>query len=238
MTTRTIVAVLLGLVCSIGVYCHGNSSSKPLKVRAIYPAGEEVATSDRITIEFNQNMVSLGASMFVEDVVLIDIEPAVECEWNWVKLNTLQCELPVDNDLKGSTKYTVTIRSGIKAPNGQEIAESLVHSFETIVPSITLAGLVSWKSSTQPIVQVSFNQSVNIESLQDRLFLYDTSSGKEIPVKICPSDWRLRSTFRKDYFGRERTYQRFDHSDCDITGLNGSEVLVLPVEQLSPKSKA
>ena len=237
MITRLIVAILMTFACYIGIQGEGNPREKILKIRAIYPAGEEVATSDRITIEFNQNVVSLGASMFIDDVVPVDIEPAVDCEWNWVKLNTLQCELPIDTNLDSSTKYKVTVRPGIRAPNGQEMDEDYVHSFETIVPSITYAGLVSWRSSTQPIVDVSFNQSVNLESLQDRLFLYDTSSGKEIPVKICPSNWRLSSSVREDYFSRERMYQRFDHSDCDITGVNRSEVLMLPVEQLSPKSK-
>ena len=237
MIGRMIAATLLGVVCSIGIYSHGNSLEKPLKVRAIYPSGEEVATSDRITIEFNQNIVALGASMFIDDVVPVDIEPAVECEWNWVKLNTLQCELPIDTDLESATKYTVTVRPGIRAPNGQVLSNDYVHTFETIIPRITSTWLRSWKSSTQPILQVSFNQSVKLESLQDRLFLYDTSSGKEIPIKICPSNWRLSSTFRDDYFGRERTYQRFDDSDCDIAGVNRSEVLVLPLEQLSPKSK-
>ena len=236
MTTRTIAAVLLGLVCFIGIYSHGNSLEKPLKVRAIYPAGEEVATSDRITIEFNQNVVSLGASMFVDDVVPVDIEPAVECEWNWVKLNMLQCELPVDSNLRDATRYKVTVRPGIKSPHGQVMDEDYVHIFETILPTILYSTLVSWSSPTQPIVEVSFNQRVNLDSLKDRLLLWDSVSGKEIPTKICPSNWRLRSAFRDDYFGRKQTHQRFDQSDCDVNGVKRDEVLILPLQPLSPNS--
>ncbi len=93
MTFRLTVVLLLTFLCA-SVQSQGNSTGKPLKVLAVFPTGEEVATSDRITIEFNQNIVALGASMFTEDVVPVDIEPEVECEWNWVKLNTLHCELP------------------------------------------------------------------------------------------------------------------------------------------------
>ena len=127
MNTILIIAMLLTCFYCTGSLAQGNLPAKPLKVRAIYPSGEEVSASDLITIEFNQNIVALGASMFVDDVVPIDIEPAVDCEWNWVKLNTLQCELPVDTDLDSATRYKVTVRPGIKAPNGQMMSDEYVH---------------------------------------------------------------------------------------------------------------
>ena len=232
-----IIAMLL--ICSYctGSLAQGHSPAKPLKIRAIYPSGEEVAANDRITIEFNQNVVALGASMFVDDVVPIDIEPAVDCEWNWVKLNTLQCELPIDTDLDSATRYKVTVRPGIKAPNGQILSDEYVHVFETVLPAIRFTRLVSWKSPTQPILKVIFNQDLLLDSLQERLHMFDSVSGKEISTKICRSHWRLSSVFRDDHFGRDQTFKIFDQSECEPNGRIGDSVLVLPIEPLSPKAR-
>ena len=237
MNARLIIAMLLVCFYSIGSLAQGNSPTKPLKIRAIYPSGEEVAASDRITIEFNQNVVALGTSMFVDDVVPIDIEPAVDCEWNWVKLNTLQCELPVDTNLDSATKYKVTVRPGIKAPHGQMMSDEYVHVFETILPAIRSTWLVSWKSPTQPILNVSFNQDLILDSLQERLLMFDSVSGKEIPTKICPYFLGLNSEFRNDRFGLHQTYKTFDQSECDTDGRIGDHVLVLPIELLSPNAR-
>ncbi|MYD46441.1 MAG: hypothetical protein F4W92_08825 [Gammaproteobacteria bacterium] len=237
MNTRLIIVLLLICFYCTGSLAQGHAPAKPLKIRAIYPAGEEVAASDRITIEFNQNIVSLGASMFVDDVVPIDIEPAVDCEWNWVKLNTLQCDLPVDTDLDNATRYKVTVRPGIKAPNGQVLSDEYVHMFETILPAIQSTWLVSWKSPTQPILNVSFNQDLTLDSLQERLLMFDSVSGKEIPTEICPYFLGLNSEFRNDYFGQHQTYKIFDQTECDTDGRIGDDVLVLPIELLSPNAR-
>ncbi|MYD44837.1 MAG: hypothetical protein F4W92_00570, partial [Gammaproteobacteria bacterium] len=233
MNTRLIIPILLTCFYCTGSLAQGHSPAKPLKVRAIYPSGEEVAASDRITIEFNQNIVALGASMFVDDVVPIDIEPAVDCEWNWVKLNTLQCELPIDADLDGATRYKVIVRPGIIAPNGQMMSDDYVHFFDTVVPSMDSGQIVSWKSPTEPILRVVFNQDIDIDSLRDRLLVVDSVSGKEITTTICPTDRRFRSQFRDDFFGREQTYQVFDRDNCDLHRNHDDDVLVLPNEPLS-----
>ncbi|MXZ44016.1 MAG: hypothetical protein F4Z01_03435 [Gammaproteobacteria bacterium] len=237
MNTRLIIAIFLTCFYCTGALAQGNLPGKPLKIRAIYPSGEEVSASDRITIEFNQNIVALGASMFVDDVVPIDIEPAVDCEWNWVKLNTLQCELPVDTDLDSATRYKVTVRPGIKAPNGQMMSDKYVHVFETAVPSINFSRIVSWKSPTEPILRVVFNQDIEIDSLRDRLLLVDSVSGKEISTTICPTDRQFESQFRDDFFGRKQKYQVFNRDNCDFDRYHDDSVIVLPNEPLAPESK-
>ncbi|MCY3541915.1 MAG: MG2 domain-containing protein [Gammaproteobacteria bacterium] len=236
MIIQMIAVSLLVLVCCNGINGQANTTGKPLKVRAIYPAGVEVATSDRITIEFNQNVVALGASMFIDDVVPIDIEPAVDCEWNWVKLNTLQCELPIDDDLDGATRYKVIVRPGITAPNGHMMSDDYVHVFETAVPSMNVGQIVSWKSPTEPIIRVIFNQSVEIDSLRDRLLLVDSVSGTEISTTICPTDWRFESNFRDDFFGRKQSYQVFERENCDRNRNHDDSVVILPNERLTPNA--
>ncbi|MXW06951.1 MAG: hypothetical protein F4Z87_02275, partial [Gammaproteobacteria bacterium] len=229
MNIRSMLVVLLSVCFCVGAQAQSSAKDKPLKVRAVYPTGEEVTTRDRITIEFNQNIVALGASMFVEDVVPIDIEPAVDCEWNWVKLNTLQCELPIDDDLEAATRYTVTIRPGITAPNGQMMDTEYIHHFETILPAITYTDLVSWLSPTQPIIRVSFNQQVNLDTLKERLLLHDAATGKEVPSRIWPRVDGLTYELGEDFFSRAKTYEKYNYLDERVEiGASKKQFLVLP----------
>ncbi len=236
MFDRVVAITLVGFLCGVGVQTHANSSEKPLKVRAIYPEGEEVSPYHRITIEFNQNIVALGTSMFVDDEVPIDIEPALDCEWNWVSLDTLKCELPGDTDLNGSTEYTVTVRPGIKAPNGQALEAEYVHSFQTVLPSIVDTELVSWVSPTQPVIEVTFNQRVSLSSIRDRFRFKDSISGEEIPSIVRAYSWGLHDALRGDYFGRANRFQSriFGGGNSQFDRFLRNSVLVSPQDELSP----
>ena len=227
MTTKFRLLILFGLL-SCGLFVQPEETEKPLKVRAIYPVGTEILTKDQITIEFNQNVVALGASIFVDDVVPIAIEPELDCEWNWVKLNTIQCDLPVDSELAPATKYTVTVSPGIQSPRGQTMAQEYVHEFSTITPAIRFAQLESWISPTQPIVEVMFNLEIEGDSLLNRIFLYDSDSGREVPVLVKQYSYKSSKQLRQNYFGRAKEYQTLS----DFTGSN--KVYVLPAETLSP----
>lgn len=236
MFDRVIAITLVGILCGVGVQTHGNSAEKPLKVQAIFPEGEEVSPYHRITIEFNQNVVALGISMFIDDEVPIDIEPALDCEWNWVSLDTLKCELPGDTDLNGSTEYTVTVRPGIKAPNGQTLEAEYVHSFQTVLPSIIDTELVSWVSPTQPVIEVTFNQKVSLRSIRDRLRFKDSISGEEIPSIVRAYSWGLYDALRGDYFGRANRFQSriFGGGNSQFDRFLRNSVLVSPQDKLSP----
>ncbi|MXX94186.1 MAG: hypothetical protein F4039_01685 [Gammaproteobacteria bacterium] len=107
MTKNFLGLIFVGIIfCEL--YAQSLVAETSLEVRAVYPTGSEVRISAQITIEFNQIVVSLGASMFNEDDIPIEIEPALECEWNWVKLDTLKCDLPTNFKLALSTRYQVT----------------------------------------------------------------------------------------------------------------------------------
>jgi len=230
MTQEKILLIIFAIFAS-GLYAQASSHDKPLRVSAVYPTGTEVALGDSITIEFNQNMVSFGKSMFTDAAIPIKVEPALECEWNWVKLNTLKCELPFDSRLAPSTRYQITVLPGIVAPRGQSLEQEHVHVFETITPAIRRASLVSWMSPNQPILKVQFNQELTLEQLLGNVYLYDEVSGKEIPTTIKQHSYDLERSLRDDYFGRSKRYlfkRRFTQDDL---------VMVLPEENLSFESK-
>lgn len=230
MTQKKLILIIFGIITSC-LYAQTGSHEKPLRVSAVYPTGTEVALGDSITIEFNQNMVSFGKSMFTDEAIPIKIEPALECEWNWVKLNTLKCELPFDSGLAPSTRYQITVLPGIEAPRGQSLEQEHVHVFETITPAIHHASLVSWMSPNQPILKVQFNQDISSAQLAAKVFLYDEVSGKEIPTTIKQHSYDLERSLRDDYFGRSKRYlykRRFTR---------GNTVIVLPEENLSFNSR-
>ena len=227
---KFLIVIVVGILSCV-LHAQNSGADKPLKVRAVYPAGKEVALGDSITIEFNQNMVSLGKSMFTDEAVPIEVEPALECEWNWVKLNTLKCELPSDSTLAPSTRYQITVLPGITAPKGQSLEQEFVHVFETITPKITFTRLISWISPMQPIIDVRFNQDIDGNDLHDKLFLFDEVSGRTISTSLKRYSWQFRSQLRDDFFGTDKEYQNAD------TFIRGSSVLAFPDEALSFSSK-
>lgn len=227
---KFLIVIVIGILSCV-LYAQSSGADKPLKVRAVYPAGTEVALGDSITIEFNQNMVSLGKSMFTDEAVPIEVEPALECEWNWVKLNTLKCELPSDSTLAPSTRYQITVLPGIVAPRGQSLDQEFVHEFDTITPVITYAGLISWISPTQPIIMVKFNQDIDRSDLHDKLLFFDEDSGRTISTSLNRFSWAFHSKLRDDFFGTEKEFQNAH------TFVRGSSVLAFPDETLSFSSK-
>ena len=236
MNARTIATVLAALLCCIGFPSNGDSPEKPLKVRDIYPDGEEVSPLQRIEIEFNQRVVALGTSMFIDDDVPIDIEPALDCEWSWVKQDTLKCELPWDTDLSPSTKYTVTVRPEFKALSGQAMEAEYVHTFQTVLPAIISSALVSWVDPTQPIIELTFNQRVSLGSLRGRLSFKDSVSGREIPTIVRTSNWETKYALQRDYFGRAKSYEGriFGMGNSQLNVYMRNSVLVRPQSALSP----
>ena len=230
MTQKRRLLIILGII-AYGFYAQTGSPDTPLRVNAVYPTGTEVALGDSITIEFNQNMVSLGKSMFTDESIPIEVEPALECEWNWVKLNTLKCELPLESKLAPSTRYQITVLPGITTPRGQSLEQEHVHVFETITPAIRDARLVSWMSPTQPIIKVKFNQDVTYSQLAGSLYLYDEISGRGIPTSIKKSSYYIERNLKEDYYGR------FKHYLYKHPFTRGDTVMVLPKEKLSFKSK-
>lgn len=228
--------MLVSLCVCLGIRGFGDSTEVPLQIKAIYPTGEEVDSDARISIEFNQSMVDLSPSVYAEEVVPVEIEPAIDCDWIWVKSNLLKCELQNDKHLHEATEFRVTVLPGISSLLGQELEERYVHSFKTVLPAITDTDLVSWMSPTQPIFEISFNQAVNIDSLRGRIFLHDRISGSRVSARIWPSDESLTYELWLDFFGRAQTHKNYDY--LDTSSANDSPTknfIVLPIEPLPPE---
>lgn len=159
------------------------ASAADLSVTRITPAGEDVAQTDQIIIEFNRDVVPLGNMDRKSKEIPVVIAPAVNCHWRWLTRNTLACQLDAKNKLKQATRYTVTVNRGIKAEDGF-IASPFTHQFITQRPDINNVWIETWLAPNKPVVHATFTQLVTKESLGDHLYFLDKSSNKRISAKI------------------------------------------------------
>ncbi len=169
MRKRLVVAVLLILCCYTGTHGTDEPEDILLQILDFYPTGTDVPVDEPIEIDFNQDVVSSLTSRFNDDEIPIDIKPTLPCSWDWVREDRLRCSLPEATTLVPSTRYVITINSGLVTPNGLTLKDDYVHVFDTVVPTIKRARLHSWISRDKPIVDVSFDQNIELNSLKDRV---------------------------------------------------------------------
>ena len=233
---RAVFAGFLILCNFAGTYGTDESKGTPLRVSEFYPVGTDVAVDEPIEIDFNQDVVSSLTSGYTDDEIPIDIEPTLPCKWEWVKTDRLRCSLPHATTLDPSTRYVITINSGLVTPSGHTLKDDYVHVFDTVVPTIKRARLHSWISRDRPIVDVSFDQNIEFSSLKDRVFVYDVVTEREIPTTVLPYTWELRHALLTDYFGKQQRHQNYTDRDSlrDDDNIVGDGVFVLPREPLSP----
>ena len=64
------------------------------EVNRVTPAGEDVPAGHQITIEFDRDVAPLGAVAATEaQRARLVVQPAPGCEWRWLGLRTLACQL-------------------------------------------------------------------------------------------------------------------------------------------------
>ncbi|MYD46439.1 MAG: hypothetical protein F4W92_08815 [Gammaproteobacteria bacterium] len=236
MKKRTVFVGYLILCSCLGTHGTDDSVDVPLRVSEFYPVGTDVPVDELIEIDFNRDVVASLTSRFNDDEIPIDIEPTLPCKWEWVRTDRLRCSLPEATTLDSSTRYVIKIKSGLVTPNGLTLNDDYVHVFDTVVPTIKRARLHSWISRDKPIVDVSFDQNIELKSLKDRVFLWDAVTEREIPTTLLPYTWDLRQALLTDYFGRQQRHKNFGSraSLQDDDNIEGDRVFVLPREPLSP----
>ena len=223
----------MSLCICLSIQGEGDSSENPLKINAIYPSGEDVDSEARITIEFTQVMVDMSPSVYADKVVPIEVDPALDCDWIWIESNVLRCDLQEDEDLFDATMFTVTVRSEITSLLGHELEEEYLHTFETALPNIRNTNLISWISPTRPIIDVSFDQEVKLQSVQDRIHLIDSRTLQEYSVRVWPYSRKVRYALSDDKYGQKQTFQKFNHlNEQSNTSVNTDHVLLFPDKPL------
>lgn len=162
-------------IISVFVFCFISTiafaaETKELSVSRIMPAGDDVAQTSQIVIEFNRPVVPLGRMERSSSEIPVNFQPKINCQWRWLTQNTLACQLDAKDRLQQATRYQVTVNPGIKAEDGATLTKSYTHEFTTTLPNLSYAAIKTWLKPNLPILRVVFNQPVREDSIANHLY--------------------------------------------------------------------
>ncbi len=175
----------LSLILASFLFGHTLAFAEPLELVRVTPSGEDVASERQIVFEFNRPVVPLGRMERRREEIPISIEPGVRCEWRWLNLKTLACQLGEQTELKPATSYQITVRPGIKAEDGITLESEEEHEFQTQLAKIGYYYFEEWRSPSWPQIRVVFNQPVDKGTLADHLYFYADGKGR-VPISATP----------------------------------------------------
>ena len=187
----------------------GSQTQEELKVTRITPGGEDVPVGDQVVFQFNRPVVPIGAMKRDMKQVPVDTFPTLHCHWRWLNTRSLACQLNAKNNLRRATKYTITMRPGIRAEDGATIPETITHSFITQRPAVARVWIHDWKSPGTPILGLIFNQPVDVSSVQSHIaFTYGKNDPENNPGQAAEEKPRhmsqdIRIEDKEEYYDRD-----------------------------------
>lgn len=241
-----VIALFLIGICPAAMAAFDSAEfaePKELQILRVTPEGVDVPVGRQIVIQFNRPVVAIGTMERTSAEIPVDIEPKLACEWRWLNTSALSCNLDEKNELKAATSYTLVIKPGITAEDGQTIKEAFHHQFTTERPDVRYAWFRKWLSPGTPVIRLTFNQSVTKASVASSLFLVsadETASQKPYTLEVepdpddqePPSFLPVPGTSFFAFFERSEPRK----SDEDVRETGGEEArrvwLVTPKEEL------
>jgi uncharacterized protein YfaS (alpha-2-macroglobulin family) len=148
-----------------------------LKISSITPGGENVQSRRQIVIQFDRDVVPLGAMERTWDQIPITITPAVKGQWRWLDTSALALQLDEAQALQPATRYTITVNPGITALDDTTLANPVIHAFTTQRPRITWVDFQAWRSPGTPVMGLHFNQPVTPESVKAHVTMARQADG-------------------------------------------------------------
>lgn len=160
------------------------AAQQPVQIVSVSPKGatQSVAEAQRIVVTFNQPMVALAG---LGDKPLASgpftVSPAVAGVFRWLGTSTV--EFQPSAPLPLATKFTVTVKAGIKSISGGSLAQGHTWSFETMRPRIigTLPMKDAKWAARNTEIYFRFNQKMNASALAS--FFTITTVGKDGATK-------------------------------------------------------
>lgn len=216
---------------------------KELQILRVTPEGADVPIGRQIVIQFNRPVVPIGKMERASTEIPVEIQPKLACEWRWLNTSALSCNLDEKSELKEATSYTLVIKPGITAEDGQTIKEAFHHQFTTERPDVRYAWFRKWLSPGTPVIRLTFNQSVTKASVASSLFLVpaDEAAGTKpytLEVESDPDDQESPSFLPVPGTSFFAIFERSEprKSDEDVRETSGEEArrvwLVTPKEDL------
>ena len=159
------ILILATLLFSSPTLAKANS----LEISNITPGGENVQSSRQIVIQFDRDVVPLGAMERAWDQIPITITPAVKGQWRWLNTSALALQLNEAEKLHPATRYTLTVNPGIIALDGTTLEKPQAHHFTTLRPRITWVDFQTWRAPGTPVIGLHFNQPVTRDSVKSHV---------------------------------------------------------------------
>lgn len=233
-----ILSFLLLMTGYLNSPCAYAASAKNLNIVRITPSGDDVPPSRQIVIEFNRPVVPIGRMDRTADEVGITITPKLNCQWRWLNMSSLSCNLDDNDKMTRSTIYKMEVGTNITAEDGGKLTQSTQHQFTTERPSITSYDFSSSRGPGSPVIRVVFNQPVSKSSVEQHLYIKKPQPDERQSV-IVKTDENIQTL--PDYFFSRDTKSWIKVSDTSRktsdqkTVINGEEARsVWLVEPASP----
>ncbi|MCB9175932.1 MAG: Ig-like domain-containing protein [Caldilineae bacterium] len=137
----------------------------PLTVLRFGPEGE-LDSAPRLSITFSKAMVPLTSQAALAAAeVPVTLEPQPAGLWRWVGTRTLIFE-PEGERFPKATDYTVTAPAGLKAADGEALAEAVSWRFGTPPVSLSVFHPDDYPPADRlPLLFLGFDQAVSVEAL-------------------------------------------------------------------------
>ncbi len=180
---------LLAIIMLTTVLSPGSAPAAPtpLQITRITPGGENVQSLRQIVIEFDRDVVPLGAMERSREEIPVTITPDVKGQWRWLDTSALALQLDKSQALQPATRYTLIMNPGITALDGTSLTDPVVHTFTTQHPRISWVDFQTWRSPGTPVMGLHFNQPVTPESVKACVKIIRHTDGKFMsPVRVEP----------------------------------------------------
>ena len=160
------------------------SEENALFVRRMVPQGKGIGETDKIVFEFNQPVVPLGEMERAPDQIPVKIKPDLKCQWRWLNQTSLACVTGEKDKMKPATAYKITVKPGLKALSGAEMAREQSFEIETVRPEIQQndSRFMQFVTPERPQWLVSFDTDVKPKSVRSNLFF--TAGGKSVKANV------------------------------------------------------
>ncbi|MDH4468339.1 MAG: alpha-2-macroglobulin family protein [Bacteriovoracaceae bacterium] len=178
MTTGILYLLSLFFFGAYSIFEVIAASDQELSILLTRPNAENVSDVRQISVTFNKTMVPLGDYEKLAKDFNIDITPKIDCQWRWLNGSTIACEL--NQSLPPSNAYKINIPAGIKSLDGSVLKKSVVETFSTLHWDVVNTE-VEWMAADQPKINLTFNQPINFQSLQENT---SSACGKLIVSKM------------------------------------------------------
>ncbi|MDR1920180.1 MAG: hypothetical protein LBS31_00315, partial [Candidatus Adiutrix sp.] len=204
------------------------SEGSALEILQCGPAGQ-VKKLNQVAVMFNQPMTALGDYKNVPPGALV-IAPALAGETRWLNQYTLA--FAPETPLTGSHVLNVSVASGLTALSGAVLAEGA--NFEVRLPALGVeraylldAETADAAGALRPSWRVTFNQAVDLGSLEAFFEYEEAGAGKKTAAEVVPfQNERGADEFSFDFSASEALPKNTEYS---LTLAAGAKSLAGPL---------